>query len=244
MKLTIIGHWGGYPKAGEASTGYLLEHNGFTLLLDCGSGVLSQLQKYTDPTDLDALLISHYHPDHIADVGVLQHALLIQYFLGNSKGTLPVYAHNEDTLGFKSLTYRDLMKAHAYNEQSKLTIGPFTVTFVKTKHPVPCYGMRIEAEGKSIFYTADSAYKESFVPFGKDADLLLCECNFYGDMDASGAGHMTSLDAGKLAEGTGAKKLILTHLPHFGNLDQLVSEAGTFFKGDTALARQGMEIII
>jgi ribonuclease BN (tRNA processing enzyme) len=244
MKLTIVGHWGGYPKAGEASSGYLLEHNGFTLLLDCGSGVLSHLQKHIDPTKLNAVLISHYHPDHTADIGVLQHALLIQYFLGKSNGTLPVYAHKEDTHGFRSLTYKDFMKAHAYNEQSKLTIGPFSVSFVKTIHPVPCYGMRIEAGGKSIFYTADSAFKESFVPFGKDVELLLCECNFYGNMDASGAGHMTSLDAGKLAHETGAKKLILTHLPHFGDLKQLISEAETMYEGDVQLAKQDMEVTI
>jgi ribonuclease BN (tRNA processing enzyme) len=244
MKLTIIGHWGGYPKAGEASTGYLFEHNGFRLLVDCGSGVLSHLQKHIDPTELNALLISHYHPDHIADIGVLQHALLIQYYMGKSKGTLPVYAHEEDAHGFRSLTYRNFMKAQAYNEQSKLTIGPFSVSFVKTKHPVTCYGMRIEADGRSVFYTADSAFKKSFVPFGKDADLLLCECNFYGDMDASGAGHMTSLDAGKLAYETEAKKLILTHLPHFGDPEQLVSEAKTIYKGDIELAKQDMEIII
>ncbi|MGR3763458.1 MBL fold metallo-hydrolase [Rossellomorea sp. NS-SX7] len=244
MKLTIIGHWGGYPKAGEASTGYLLEHDGFTLLVDCGSGVLSHLQKYIDPTELDAVLISHYHPDHIADIGVLQHALLIQYFLGKSKGTLPAYGHNEDAHGFRSLTYKQFMEAHEYNENSKLTIGPFSVTFVKTKHPVPCYGMRIEADGKSIFYTADSAFKHSFVTFGQDADLLLCECNFYGGMDASGAGHMTSLDAGRLAHESGAKKLILTHLPHFGDLEQLVSESKTIYKGEVQLAKQGMEIVI
>ncbi len=102
MKLTVIGHWGGYPKAGEASSGYLLEHDGFKLLVDCGSGVLSFLQNHLTVTDLDAVLISHYHPDHVADIGVLQHALLIQYFLGKSKGTLPVYAHTEDMNGYSN----------------------------------------------------------------------------------------------------------------------------------------------
>lgn len=77
MKLTVIGHWGGYPKMGEASSGYLLEHKGFKLLVDCGSAVLSQLQYYLKPTELDAVIVSHYHPDHVADIGVLQHALLI-----------------------------------------------------------------------------------------------------------------------------------------------------------------------
>ncbi|WP_064092153.1 MBL fold metallo-hydrolase [Rossellomorea aquimaris] len=244
MKLTVIGQWGGYPKAGEASSGYLLEHNGFKLLLDCGSGVLSNLQNHVEATDLDALLLSHYHPDHVADIGVLQHALLIQYFLGKNNGTLPVYAHAEDKNGFHSLTYKELMKANEYNSQSTLSIGPFTVTFIKTKHPVPCFGMRIEADGKSIFYTADTAYLESFVSFGKDADLLLCECNFYGEMDASNAGHMTSLDAGKLAMKTNVKRLILTHLPHFGDLEQLVTEAKSLYKGEVLLAQKDMELII
>jgi ribonuclease BN (tRNA processing enzyme) len=86
LKLTIIGPWGGYPKVNEASAGYILEHDGFNLLIDCGSGVLSKLQQYIKPTDLDACIISHYHPDHNADIGVLQHALLIDMYLtGNKK---------------------------------------------------------------------------------------------------------------------------------------------------------------
>lgn len=242
MKLTIIGHWGGYPKAGEASTGYLLEHDSFKLLIDCGSGVLSHLQHHVEATDLDAVLLSHYHPDHVADIGVLQHALLIQYFLGKNKGTLPVYAHREDQRGYDSITYKDLMQAHEYKEDSSLSIGPFTVTFVKTKHPVPCYGMRIEAGGKSLFYTADSALREEFFSFGKETDVLLCECNFYGGMDASNAGHMTSLDAGKLAQETNAGKLILTHLPHFGDLSQLVTEAQSIYNGEVLLAKKDMEV--
>ena len=89
MKLTVIGHWGGYPKQNEASSGYLLSHNGFHLLIDCGSGVLSQLQNYMQPEDIDAVIISHYHPDHIADIGVLQHARLIKKFLGeNNRASL------------------------------------------------------------------------------------------------------------------------------------------------------------
>jgi ribonuclease BN (tRNA processing enzyme) len=244
MKLTVFGQWGGYPKAGEASSGYLIQHSGFKLLIDCGSGVLSHLQHHVEATGLDAVLLSHYHPDHVADIGVLQHALLIQYFLGKNKGTLPVYTHREDQRGFETITYKDLMKAHEYKEDTSLSIGPFKVTFVKTKHPVPCYGMRIEADGKALFYTADSAFKEEFVSFGKDADVLLCECNFYGGMDASKAGHMTSLDAGHLAQQSNARKLILTHLPHFGELDQLVTEASTLYKGEVLLAKKDIEVDI
>lgn len=97
MKVTIIGCWGGYPKVNEASSGYLFEEDGFKLLVDCGSGVLSKLQQHVVPEELNAVLLSHYHADHIADIGVLQHALLIQKDLGKEVTTLPIYGHNEDS---------------------------------------------------------------------------------------------------------------------------------------------------
>ena len=81
MQVTIIGHWGGYPKVDEASSGYLIEHEGFQILLDCGSGVLSKLQKFIQPEMLNGVILSHYHPDHIADIGVLQHATVNQRFI-------------------------------------------------------------------------------------------------------------------------------------------------------------------
>ena len=86
MQVTIVGHWGGYPKVDEASSGYLIEHEGFQILLDCGSGVLSKLQKFIQPEMLNGVIISHYHPDHIADIGVLQHARLIRGLLGSEDG--------------------------------------------------------------------------------------------------------------------------------------------------------------
>ena len=75
MKLTVIGYWGGFPAAEGASSAYMIEKEGFTLLLDMGSGALMTLQKYKKASELDAVILSHYHADHIADIGVLQHAL-------------------------------------------------------------------------------------------------------------------------------------------------------------------------
>jgi ribonuclease BN (tRNA processing enzyme) len=244
LKLTVIGHWGGYPKKNEASSGYLLEEQGYKLLIDCGSGVLSFLQDHIEPYDLDAAILSHYHPDHTADIGVLQHALLIQKYLGKYNKSLPFYAHTEDEKGFQSLTYKDLMAGTGYNPDGALNAGPFTITFLRTRHPVPCYAMRIEAGGKVLVYTADSAYQESFIPFAKDADLFLCECNFYGDMDGSGAGHMNSFDSGRAAKEAGVKKLVLTHLPHYGDLNTLVKEAGSIFNGEIMLAEKDLQLFV
>jgi ribonuclease BN (tRNA processing enzyme) len=236
MKLTIIGFWGGYPKQNGASSGYLLEHDGFKLLIDCGSGVLAKMQNIIEPEELDAVLISHYHPDHIADIGVLQHARLIQGFLGKAFPELPIYGHSFDQTEYAKLTYKEITKGIAYSDEEVLTVGPFQVSFIKTEHPVPCYAMRITANGKSIVYTADSSFKEEFIEFSKGADLLLCECNFYQHQNGKSAGHMNSTDAGTFAERAGVKQLILTHLPHYGDLSKLISEASTKYTGIIKLA--------
>jgi ribonuclease BN (tRNA processing enzyme) len=242
MKLTVIGFWGGYPKKNAASSGYLLEHDGFQLLVDCGSGVLSKIQNIIQPEDLDAVLISHYHPDHIADIGVLQHARLIQGFLGKEFPTLPIYGHHFDQNEFTKLTYKNITEGIAYVPNEVLTVGPFRVTFLKTDHPVPCYAMRIEAGGKVVVYTADSSFKDEFIEFSRNADVLLCECNFYGHQNGKSAGHMNSIDAGQFAQKAAVKQLILTHLPHYGSLSELVSEASSQFTGIIKLADEFQSI--
>jgi ribonuclease BN (tRNA processing enzyme) len=244
MKITVLGCWGGYPKVHEASTGYLLEHEGFHLLVDCGSGVLSKLQEYIKPEQLDAVIISHYHADHIADIGVLQHAILIQRYISGEKKTLPIYGHTKDKIDFERLTYKDVTVGIAYNPSEQLEIGPFKISFLETNHPVPCYAMRIEAGGQALVYTADSSFKESFISFTKGAQLLLCECNFYEHMDGTSAGHMNSKDAGTLAEKAGVQQLVLTHLPHFGNIEQLKEEVKKYFQGDVLLAKSGLQLTI
>lgn len=244
LKLTIIGCWGGYPKVNEASSGYLLEHEGFHLLIDCGSGVLARLQNSIMPEELDAVILSHYHADHIADIGVLQHARLIQGFLGKQTPNLPIYGHAMDKQEFSNLTYKEITKGVAYDSNINLTVGPFSISFLRTAHPVPCFAMRVEADGKVLVYTADTSFKEELIAFSQHADLLLCECNLYGDQNGKGPGHMTSIDAGMLAQRAGVKQLILTHLPHFGRLEQLEEEASQYYTGHIQLASGEMVLNI
>jgi ribonuclease BN (tRNA processing enzyme) len=201
---------------------------------------LSKLQNYLLPEELDAVILSHYHPDHIADIGVLQHARLIQGFLGKSFSSLPIYGHPFDSEEYRKLSYKNITTGVAYEPNQTLTIGPFEITFLQTNHPVPCYAMRIEADGKVFVYTADTSFKDELIPFTFGADLLLCECNFYEGQNGQGAGHMTSIDAGTLAEQANVKKLILTHLPHYGELNQLIDQAKTKYNGPVNLASEGL----
>jgi ribonuclease BN (tRNA processing enzyme) len=242
MNVTVLGCWGGFPKADEASSGYLIEQDGFHLLVDCGSAVLSKLQNHLKPADLDAIILSHYHADHVADIGVLQHALLIDSFTGKTRETpLLIYGHNEAD-GFEALTYKNITKGIAYDSNTVMQAGPFSISFCKTDHPAPCYAIRITDGSDIVVYTADTAFKKELTAFAKNADVLLAESNLYKGMDGSSAGHMTAEQAGIMAREAGVKTLVLTHLPHFGELEQLVQEASAEFEGTILLAKENLEI--
>ncbi|WP_439442954.1 MBL fold metallo-hydrolase [Listeria aquatica] len=238
MKLTVFGHWGGYPKANDGTSSYLLEEDGFKLLVDIGASAVSIMQNYLDPDTIDAAIISHYHPDHVADLGILQHVRLLS---PNQEKTpvLPVYGHKEDDRGFSYLEMEGVTKVHEYRENEVLTVGPFTISFLKTIHPVPCYAMRIEANGKVLVYTADSAYQESFIPFAKEADLLITDTNFFKEMAGKSKVHMASVEVGKLAQQANVKSLLLSHLPQVGDLEKLKREASEVYSGPVELATKG-----
>ncbi|OZU87946.1 hypothetical protein CIL03_14690 [Virgibacillus indicus] len=239
MKITIIGCWGGYPAAGGATSAYLLEKEGFSVLIDAGSGSLSKLQHYISIAKLDAVILSHYHHDHVADIGVLQYAKLVEYYVNGMDKVLPIYGHRKDLAGFSSLTH-EYTKGIAYDPDQTLEIGPFAITFLKTKHPVACYGMRITDGESVIVYTADTSYQEAWIPFAENADLLITDSNFYAGQDASKAGHMTSIEGAAIAQRANVKTLILSHLPQYGDNTHLVKEAKQYYKGSIQLAKEGL----
>ncbi|RXI98388.1 MBL fold metallo-hydrolase [Anaerobacillus alkaliphilus] len=244
MKLTVIGHWGAYPEAGDATSCYLLEHDNFKLLIDCGSGALSQLQNFCSLHEIDALIISHYHHDHIADIGPLQYSRLIDRDIDKTAKPLMVYGHPYDQEEFQKLAYPPHVLSYIYNEEHESKIGPFTIRYLETQHKAKCFAMRIELNGKSIVYTADSSYMETFNEFANEADLFICETSFYAHQDGKPYGHMNSIEAATIANDARVQKLVLTHLPHFGDPEQLVKEAKSLYKGDTILAKKGLEFVL
>lgn len=215
MKLTTLGCWGAFPYRDEGTTSYLLTgQNGFQLLIDCGSRAVNELEKEISPLDLDAVIISHYHPDHIADLGVLRHYFqLYPKHLWDSK-VLPIYAHNEDEVEFAKLTLPGVSEGIAYDINKAEHVGPFEISFIKTVHPVVCYAFRIfeKETGQTIVFTADTGYFTELEKFSVGADLLLADVYLY-EGNENHVAHLTTKEAGEIAQATEVKKMVLTHMP-------------------------------
>lgn len=242
MKITIIGCWGGFPRVGEATSGYLIEHDEYKLLLECGSGVLSSLQKKIDLGELNSVLITHYHFDHCCDIGPLQYARQIKTQLEQINEPLPIYAPKNEF--FNLLKWEDYTFGRSFDENSVLNLGPFQINFIKNVHPVEAYSVKIKCANKIFSFTSDTSYFNGLSNFFNESDLLISECSFYAHMDGTKAGHLNSLQAGMLAENAKVKKLVLTHLPHFGELNDLISQAQENYSGETFLAKYMMEFEI
>ncbi|UQS86421.1 MBL fold metallo-hydrolase [Nicoliella spurrieriana] len=224
MKIKILGFYGGYPTNGIGTSSYLIQSGDYNLLLDCGSNALNELQSTINPLDLNAVILSHYHHDHTADVGVLQYYWQL-HLNGRREPILPIYGNTEDPINFATLNWDNATVAKGYNDLVPLHLGPFTISFLKTHHPVPAFAMRITDEsGKTMVFTADTSYFDGLIKFSHDADLLITDTNFFADKKGL-KWHMTSEESGKLAKNANAKRLVLSHLPGSGNLNQLVAEA-------------------
>jgi ribonuclease BN (tRNA processing enzyme) len=211
VELTVLGCSGSYgAPAGGACSGYLLRTAGATLWLDCGNGTLANLQRDGTVDELTALVITHWHPDHCADIYGLH--VLLKY--GLERNGLPVYAPEGLEARLGTLVDGDWGGVFAWSavaDGDAASVADCGLRFSRTAHPPPTLAVEVSSGGKRLVYTADTGPDWSPEAFGPGADLVLSEATFQRDTERSGI-HLSARQAGAAARAAGARRLMLTHL--------------------------------
>lgn len=241
----MVGCSGSYAGPQSAASCYLVEHDGFRLVVDLGNGALGPLHRYLDPVDVDAVYLSHLHVDHCIDVCSFYVAL--QYRPGGFDGAaIPVHGP-AGTGGHLGRAYgtpdaeEHLQRLFDFREVAEGVgeIGPFRVTTARMAHPVTCFGVRLEADGVALAYTGDTAPTDAVVRLARGADLLLAEASFVDGDDNPPGLHLTGREAGAHASQAGVGRLVVTHVPPWHEPDRARAEAASAFAGSVDLAVPG-----
>jgi len=231
LKLTILGRCGSYPGPGEACSGYLVRSASTTLMVDAGSGTLANLQRHVAIDDVDGIVLTHEHPDHWTDVTGFYVAS--KYYLRMKN--VPVFApvsvrdhvyYNDDPIDWRVVTDGD-----------RVSFGDLELRFSRTNHPPETLAVRIDADGRSLAYSADTAPGWSFSSLGDDIDLGLCEATFLAEHEGK-AQHLSARQAGAMAKAAGVKRLVLTHLQPGTDPVESQREASATFGGPVSVAEE------
>lgn len=241
MRLTILGSSGTHPGPERACASYLVEHDGYRLLLDCGNGSLSNLQRRVGLGDLDQILISHLHPDHFADLYGLYYGLR---FLPGGPGSVGVLGP-AGTEAFvtqllppeSAATFSQRLPVTEVAAGQVLALGPLLVSLFAAAHPVETLAVRVEADGAVLAYSADSGPADSLIACAEGADLFLADTSWReADGPHPEGVHMTGAQAGRCAQAAGAARLLCTHVYPSNDPEEVADEARAVFDGDVAVA--------
>jgi ribonuclease BN (tRNA processing enzyme) len=247
MKLTVVGCAGSYPNGESAASCYLVEHDGFALVIDMGSGALGPLHRYRDPSSIDAVMLSHLHADHFLDMCPL--FVVRRYQPGGMCPPLPVYgpADTAERLQAAYSSETEPLLSEVFDVQvfpeGDFVIGPFSIRTARMDHPVDCFGMRISAGGRVLVYSGDTAPNDALVELAEGADVALFEASFReGDENPPGL-HLTAKQAADHAQRAGVTTLVLTHQVAWHDNSHALAET-THFAGSVHIAHTGLSIDI
>lgn len=245
MELIVLGACGTYPRAGGACSGYLLRHEGFTFWIDAGHGTLSELQKHVSVTDVDAVFISHAHPDHFVDIYPFFYSV---FWRPERKAMIPVYGPRmaQERIG-RLLTSRDgkkdfdsVLKWREIVAGDELDVGPFQLTAFDSAHSCTNVCLRVDAGGRSLAYTGDTGPHPDLEKAAAGVDLFLCEASWVnGETSIPEPIHLRAGEAGEIARRAGVRNLVLTHIWPHNDMGVVGEQAAAAFDGPITLADGG-----
>ncbi|WP_406210195.1 MBL fold metallo-hydrolase [Kitasatospora sp. NBC_01560] len=241
-RLSVLGTCGAWPEAGRGASGFLLEYEGFRLVLDLGYATLPRLLEHCAAADVDAVVVTHEHPDHCADLSALCRALT---FGERRSGLVPLYCTPGVVRRVQAMEpTEDLLDVFAVHPlPGSYRVGPFQLDGVLLPHHVPHAGLRLTAPGLTLAYSGDAGPAPALARLAAGADLFIAGATLQGARSDDGDPHlMSASDAGTWAGRAGAERLLLTHFWPGSNRERSIAEARSAFSGDVVAADEGMTL--
>jgi ribonuclease BN (tRNA processing enzyme) len=237
-QLTVLGSCGAWPEAGRASSGFLVEYDGFRVVLDLGFATLPRLLAYCPHGAVDAVVITHEHSDHCVDLN----GLFRVRYLGTDSERIPLYCTPGvlDRVGAlePDAGLDEVFELHEL--PGRHDVGPFRLDAVPLPHLVPNAGIRLSTTDCVVAYTGDSVPDPALGTLGADADLYIVNASRHEVPPGTRRGLLTAGEAGEWAQRARAERLLLGHFQP--GIDRTVSVelAARTFTGDVLAADEGM----
>ncbi len=246
MRLRVLGSNATYPTPGHPASGYLVDHDGTLVLLDAGPATFPALMDHIDPAGLDAIVLSHVHADHSADVFALFAALR---YGSAGVSALPLLA--PDGVAERIACFagadpgHDLFRIFDFRTVApgdRVRIGSVLLSFAAAVHPVPAVVTSVTGGDRRLVYSGDTGPGSDLVQAAAGAQVLLCEATTQGTPGPDAYPyHLSAGQAGQIAREAGVERLIVTHLAPGSEPTVSVSEAAEAFGGPVGWAAPGME---
>jgi len=233
--LTVLGCDGSYPGPDGAGSGYLIRVGETSVVVDAGPGTFAVLQTVIDPVEIDAVVITHHHPDHWTDLLAID----AQARVGRRRRPIPVYAPAQVS-EVVTADKTPMLDWRTVTDGDRAGIGEASFAFHRTAHALETLAARIDGAGRAMGYCADSGPEWSPEVLGHGLDLLLYEATYTVEHEGT-AQHMSGRQAGIAAREAGAKRLVITHRWPTVDADAVAAEAEAAFGGPVEQASIGKE---
>ncbi|NOX22703.1 MAG: MBL fold metallo-hydrolase [Actinobacteria bacterium] len=251
LTMTVLGCNSGGPTRGVGASGYLVTADTTSLVLDMGSGTLQPLFGVL-PDVPDAVVVTHRHVDHLADLFGLYGYIAAERRAGRTRSALRVIAPAGVEEAFAGALqagpthgYRDIVTFEEPTPGEVITVGVLECAFAEANHSVPAIAVRVSHLRRSLTYTGDTGPSSKVEELAAATDLLIAEAGNDRDQSTPYPFHLTVAGAVTMASRSAAGQLLLTHLHLDATVDDVVAAvAAAKYPGEVQLAAPGLTITL